>query len=114
MQPQAQKATQQQTKTYNSQLVLKTIYDRGQISRAEVARLTDLTRTSVSDIVTELQDKGLVEEVGAGAHHAQRGQQRPPCHRRRYGRRRFLRRAGRSAPSSAAHHRSARQQSRGR
>jgi N-acetylglucosamine repressor len=67
MQLQAQKATQRQTKTYNSQLVLKTIYDRGQISRAEVARLTDLTRTSVSDIVTELQDKGLVEEVGVGA-----------------------------------------------
>ena len=38
MQVPSQKATQQQTKTYNSQLVLKTIYDHGQISRAEVAR----------------------------------------------------------------------------
>ncbi|HKP53582.1 MAG TPA: ROK family transcriptional regulator [Chloroflexia bacterium] len=61
-----QKATQQQTKSYNSRLVLKTIYDQGRISRAEVARLTDLTRTTVSDIVVELQEKGLVEEVGYG------------------------------------------------
>src|SRR6476661_6797448 len=66
MQLQAQKATQQQTKTYNSQLVLKTIYDSGQISRAEVARLTHLTRTTVSDVVGELADQGLVEEVGQG------------------------------------------------
>ena len=66
MKPQPQKATQQQTKTYNSQLVLKTIYDQGQISRADMARLTHLTRTTVSDLVAELQDKGLVQEVGYG------------------------------------------------
>ncbi|HEY0070299.1 MAG TPA: ROK family transcriptional regulator [Chloroflexia bacterium] len=60
------KATQQQTKTYNSRLVLKTIYDQGRISRADVARLTNLTRTTVSDIVADLQEKGLVEEVGMG------------------------------------------------
>ncbi|MEA2573421.1 MAG: hypothetical protein QOH93_719 [Chloroflexia bacterium] len=64
--PQLQKATQQQTKTYNSRLVLKTIYDQGRISRADVARFTNLTRTTVSDLVTDLQEKGLVEEVGAG------------------------------------------------
>jgi N-acetylglucosamine repressor len=63
---QLQKATQQQTKTYNSRLVLKTIYDRGRTSRAEVARLTHLTRTTISDIVADLQEKGLVEEVGMG------------------------------------------------
>lgn len=63
---QLQKATQQQTKTYNSRLVLKTIYDQGRISRADVARLTHLTRTTVSDLVTDLQEKGLVEEVGMG------------------------------------------------
>ena len=60
-----QKATQQQTKTYNSRLVMRTIYDQGRISRADVARLTNLT-TTVSDLVTELQEKGLVEEVGHG------------------------------------------------
>ncbi|HEX8229471.1 MAG TPA: ROK family transcriptional regulator [Chloroflexia bacterium] len=63
---QLQKATQQQTKTYNSRLVMRTIYDQGRISRADVARLTHLTRTTVSDLVTDLQEKGLVEEVGMG------------------------------------------------
>lgn len=66
MRPVLPKATQQQTRLYNSQLVLKTIYDRTPISRAEVARLTHLTRTTVSDVVAELQEKGLVEEIGHG------------------------------------------------
>lgn len=66
MRTQPRKATQQQTKAYNSQLVLKTIYDNGLISRADVARATNLTRTSVSDLVTEFQDQGLVQEVGQG------------------------------------------------
>ncbi len=61
-----QKATQQQTKTYNSRLVLNTIYDSGRVSRADVARLTHLTRTTVSDLVADLQERGLVEEVGVG------------------------------------------------
>jgi N-acetylglucosamine repressor len=60
------KATQQQTKTHNSRLVLEAIYDRRQISRADISRLTNLTRTTVSDLVTELQGKGLVEEIGYG------------------------------------------------
>jgi DNA-binding MarR family transcriptional regulator len=60
------KATHQQTKTYNQQLVLKTIYDHGQISRAEVARLTKLTRVTVSEIVSGLLEKGIVAEVGRG------------------------------------------------
>ena len=61
-----QKATQQQTKIHNSRLVLKAIYDQRQISRADVSRLTRLTRTTVSDLVTELQGKGLIEEIGYG------------------------------------------------
>jgi N-acetylglucosamine repressor len=60
------KATQQQTKKHNSQLVLETIYNRGKISRADVARATQLTRTTVSNVVAELMARGLVEEVGLG------------------------------------------------
>lgn len=60
------KATHQQTKTYNNRLVLKTIYDAGQVSRAGVARLTHLTRVTVSEIVAELIADGLVTEVGTG------------------------------------------------
>ncbi len=66
MRPSLQKATQQQTKTHNSRLVLKAIYDQRHISRADVSRLTSLTRTTVSDLVTELQGKGLVQEIGYG------------------------------------------------
>lgn len=60
------KATRQHTKTHNSQLILQTIYDRGRVSRADIARLTGLTRTTVSDIVGELMEDGLVAEVGIG------------------------------------------------
>lgn len=60
------KATRQQTKAHNSHLVLKTIYHQGQVSRAGIARLTHLTRTTVSEIVAELMKEGLVEEVGQG------------------------------------------------
>lgn len=61
-----QKATNQQTRRFNQQLVLRTIYDRSPISRAEVARTTGLTRTTVSDVVEQLLGNGLAEEVGRG------------------------------------------------
>lgn len=61
-----EKATQQQTKEHNRNLVLKTIIDRQSISRAEIARITSLTRTTVSDIVADLINEGLVSEIGTG------------------------------------------------
>ena len=61
-----EKATRQHTKDHNSQLVLRTIYDSNAISRAELARLTRLTRTTISDVVAQLIERGLVEEVGHG------------------------------------------------
>ena len=62
--PNQTKATRKQSKEHNRRLVLKTIYDRGEISRAGVARITDLTRPTVSSIVAEFITDGLVEEVG--------------------------------------------------
>lgn len=62
-----EKATRQHTKTHNSRLVLRTIYDGGSVSRADLARLTQLTRATVSDVVADLIRQGLVEEVGYGA-----------------------------------------------
>ncbi len=59
-----QKATPERARAHNSKLVLKTIYDSGQISRAEIARTTKLTRPTVSDVVAGLMEQGLVEEVG--------------------------------------------------
>jgi N-acetylglucosamine repressor len=46
--------------------VLRTIYDRASTSRADIARMTGLTRTSVSHLVSELIASNLVEEVGRG------------------------------------------------
>jgi len=60
------KATRQLTKELNLRLVLKTIYDRAEISRADIARITRLTRTTVSDLVAEWIDQGLLVEVGFG------------------------------------------------
>jgi N-acetylglucosamine repressor len=60
------KATHQQTRAYNSALVLRALYDFGPISRADVARLSGLTRTTVGDLVAELLSDGLAREVGRG------------------------------------------------
>jgi predicted NBD/HSP70 family sugar kinase len=62
----ATKATHQQTRAINQGLVLRTIYELGPISRADIARVTELTRTSVSELVGDAIAEGLVEEVGRG------------------------------------------------
>ncbi len=61
------KATLQQTKIHNKRLVLRIIYDREKISRADVARITGLTRATVSSSVRELIDEGYVIEKELGA-----------------------------------------------
>jgi glucokinase-like ROK family protein len=58
------KANQEETRLHNRRLVLSTIYDRDEISRVEIAGLTQLTRTTVSDIVAEFLETGLVIETG--------------------------------------------------
>ncbi|MBL8098367.1 MAG: ROK family transcriptional regulator, partial [Anaerolineales bacterium] len=60
------KATHQQTKQHNRDLVLRTLFSHEAISRAEIARITNLTRTTVSDVVSGLLNEGLVDEVGRG------------------------------------------------
>ena len=59
-----QKASQKRTKAYSTQLVLKTIYSNGQISRADIARSTNLTPPTISDLVGKLIKDGLVKEIG--------------------------------------------------
>lgn len=54
--------------------VLQLIWRERQLSRAEIARRKDLSRSTVSIIVGELLDRGLVKEVGAGE---SRGGRRP-------------------------------------
>ena len=47
------KATHQQTRADNASLVLRALYDFGPMSRADVARLSGLTRTTVCDVIGE-------------------------------------------------------------
>lgn len=61
-----EKSTNQQTRRSNERLVMRTIHDRGPISRADVARATGLTRTTVSDLVESLMAEALVRVVGTG------------------------------------------------
>ena len=61
-----EKATHQQTRTFNQQLVLRALHDHSPLSRADLARLTGLTRTSVSGLVGSLMDDDLIEEIGRG------------------------------------------------
>ena len=58
----SRKATRHSTKEHNSRLVLKTFFDNKEISRADVARATGLTKATVSDLVYELIQQGLVAE----------------------------------------------------
>jgi glucokinase-like ROK family protein len=61
------KATHQQTKEHNRNLVLKNIFEHDSISRAEISRITGLTRTTVSEIIAEFIEDGLVNEIGIGS-----------------------------------------------
>ncbi len=61
-----EKATRTHIKVHNRNLVLKTIFGNEKISRAEIARITRLTRTTVSNIVSDLIDDGMVSEIGIG------------------------------------------------
>jgi predicted NBD/HSP70 family sugar kinase len=61
-------------RTQNSTLLLSLLWRARQISRADLARQTGLSPSTVSAIVGELANAGLVREIGAGA---SRGGRRP-------------------------------------
>jgi DNA-binding Lrp family transcriptional regulator len=61
------KATHEQTKLHNLRIILRTTYDAGTISRADIARITKLTPTTVSDLVEDLLASHLIAEVGLGS-----------------------------------------------
>lgn len=53
-----------QTSTYNRRVVLQTIRQRSPISKAEIARETNLTSQTISTIVSKLVEEGIVSETG--------------------------------------------------
>lgn len=62
----AQAARLNTIRDINRQIVLNYVREREPISRAEIARETDLQRSTISAIVEDLTREGLVEEVGIG------------------------------------------------
>lgn len=63
----AKKATRGQLKAHNTALILRTVFRHEPVSRAKIARLTGLSRATVSELVAELLADGLVAETGQGA-----------------------------------------------
>ena len=62
----AQGARPNTIRDINRQIVLNYVREREPISRAEIARETNLQRSTISRIVQQLTGDGLVEEIGAG------------------------------------------------
>ncbi len=60
------KATRGQTRVNNLRLALQIIFDKAPTSRAEVARESNLTPATASELVDELLAMDLVDEVGFG------------------------------------------------
>ena len=57
----------------NRQRVMEILRMHGRISQAEIARATGLSRTTVSTLVAELKDAGLVSDVDTRTGHARGG-----------------------------------------
>ena len=58
------KVLPEHARNHNRSLVLQTLYRAGQVSRADLARATGLTRVTISDLVAGLIAENLIVEVG--------------------------------------------------
>lgn len=66
MSAQVQKATHEQLRRHNRQLLLRALYQRRAGSRAGLAQATGLTKPTVSSLTAELIEEGLIRERGRG------------------------------------------------
>jgi len=55
-----------QVQQHNRCQVLKVITDCNPISRAEIARVTELSPQTISNIVSDLAETAFIREIGAG------------------------------------------------
>jgi len=60
----------------NRRLILDRVRQSGEVSRAELAKLTDIRPPTVSAVIKQLINEGLVEEIGNGESNTRTG--RPP------------------------------------
>ncbi|MFP5114695.1 ROK family protein [Bacillaceae bacterium C204] len=58
------KLTRDAMRIYNQKLILKLTQDFGPISKAELSKITQLTIPSVTDILSELEFFGIVQNIG--------------------------------------------------
>jgi predicted NBD/HSP70 family sugar kinase len=58
------KVLPEQARAHNRALVLQTLYHRGAMSRADLARETGLTRVTISDLVADSIVDGVIREIG--------------------------------------------------
>ena len=58
------KEVPEDARRHNRALELQSLFLEGDLSRADIARLTGLTRVTVSEIVASLIDQGLIREAG--------------------------------------------------
>src|SRR4051794_26036136 len=58
------KASTQDSRAHNRSLVLATLYDEGAMSRSDLARASGLTAPTISALVSELEEEGLVVDIG--------------------------------------------------
>jgi len=63
---QNEKASHQTMKQSNREMILKTLRAEPAISRADLSKITKLSRPTVSSIIGELITEGLVTELGSG------------------------------------------------
>ncbi|HEV2815111.1 MAG TPA: ROK family transcriptional regulator [Solirubrobacteraceae bacterium] len=63
---------------HNRRRVVEELQRRGTASRAELARITGLSRSTISSLVGDLQDSGLVVETAQDGDGRAQGQGRPP------------------------------------
>jgi predicted NBD/HSP70 family sugar kinase len=59
------KRLQEDARRHHRALLLQQLFRHGPASRADLARATALTRVTVSDLVGEMVEEGVVEELGA-------------------------------------------------
>jgi predicted NBD/HSP70 family sugar kinase len=58
------KALPEHNRLHNRSLILQTLFHGGSMSRADLARETGLTRVTVSDLVNELTNEGILADIG--------------------------------------------------
>src|SRR3954453_5864782 len=76
--PPSRAASLESLRRLNRLRVIRALRDEGQISRADIARRTGLSRSTVSSLVADLQADGLVvERPEPGSAHGEQGG-RPP------------------------------------